>query len=93
MDRVRTVAGRSLVAIISLWKDADVTLTQFITSYCLCDPPNVRVNLEIFGVPAKVYPTTVELLSNETFREEMLTGFLTSAGSLGESLVSSWLSD
>lgn len=39
--------------------------------------------------PAKVYPASVQLLSLESYRKYLLTGFVISAGGLGESLVSS----
>ena len=40
-----------------------------------------------FAVPSQIFPAAVQLLSIETYRDEILTGFITSAGGLGESLV------
>src|SRR5271169_5677663 len=34
MDRVRIVAGHTLLTLIPRWKDADHRLSSFITSYC-----------------------------------------------------------
>lgn len=45
------------------------------------------VDDETFAAPAKVYPTSVRLLSLEGYRKDILTGFVISAGGLGESLV------
>jgi hypothetical protein len=45
------------------------------------------VDDDTFSLPAKVYPAAVHLLSLEIYREEILTGFVISAGGLGESLV------
>lgn len=46
----------------------------------------------MFAVPSKVFPAAVLILSLEPYRIEALTGFVVSAGGLGESLVSSILS-
>jgi hypothetical protein len=48
---------------------------------------NDRVDGDVFAVPSKVYPASVSLLSIDMYREEMLTGYVVSAGGLGESLV------
>jgi hypothetical protein len=45
------------------------------------------VDDETFAVPAKVYPASVQLLSLKSYRKDILTGFVISAGGLGESLV------
>ena len=42
---------------------------------------------DIFAVPSQVYPACVQLLALESYRETILTGFVVSAGGLGESLV------
>jgi len=47
-----------------------------------------RMTEEIFSIPSKVYPASVGLLSVKKYRQDILTGFLISAGGLGESLVS-----
>lgn len=54
------------------------------TSVCVS---NNRTDEDIFAVPSRIYPTAVQLLSLQTYREEILTGIVTSAGGLGESLV------
>jgi len=46
----------------------------------------------MFAVPSKVFPAAVQLLSLELYRAEILTGFVISAGGLGESLVTLTLS-
>jgi hypothetical protein len=48
---------------------------------------NDRADGDVFAVPSKVYPASVSLLSIDMYREEMLTGYVVSAGGLGESLV------
>ena len=77
MDRVRSVAGRSLISIIPQ-SDVDAGLKDFTDS----------TDGDTFAVPSKVYPVAVQLLSITTYRQELLTGFVVSAGGLGESLVS-----
>jgi hypothetical protein len=48
---------------------------------------NDRIDGNAFAVPSQIFPAAVQLLSVETYRDEILTGFATSAGGLGESLV------
>jgi len=87
MDRVRTFAGRTLRAIIPMSnQDSLKTFIQRYVSARKSDYNN-SCDDETFTVPSKVYPTVVKLLSLETYRQEILTGFLASAGGLGESLV------
>ena len=52
-----------------------------------CYETNARVDGDIFAVPSKVYPAAVQLLSLASYRSQILTGFVVSAGGLGESLV------
>lgn len=47
-----------------------------------------RMTEDDFSNPGKVYPTSVHLLSLDSYRNDVLLGFLVSAGGLGESLVS-----
>lgn len=47
-----------------------------------------RMTEENFSIPSKVYPASVGLLSLKKYQHDILTGFLVSAGGLGESLVS-----
>lgn len=76
MDRVRSVAGRTLCTIIRQ-SEVESVLKEFIDN----------VDGDTFAVPSKIYPAAVRLLSSGTYREDVLTGFIVSAGGLGESLV------
>lgn len=90
MDRVRIVAGESLCALIPLWPDAEAALRKFTeTFFPLGRNLKSSVDDDTFALPVKVYSAAVQLLSLEIYREEILTGFVISAGGLGESLVPS----
>ena len=80
MDRVRTVAGRTLCAIVPQWPVSEESLLEFVGTA-------KQTGDELFSTPSKVYSSMASLLSLECYRKEMLTGFLISAGGLGESLV------
>ena len=51
--------------------------------------PGAKVSADgdMFALPSKVYPTAVHMISMENYQQEVLTGFVVSAGGLGESLV------
>jgi hypothetical protein len=51
------------------------------------DLNNNSADGDVFALPSKIFPAAVSLLSMDTYREEMLTGYVVSAGGLGESLV------
>lgn len=88
MDRVRIIAGGALCALVSLWSDVEEDLRIFTERYSPLDEgTKSSVDDETFAVPAKVYPASVQLLSLESYRKDILTGFVISAGGLGESLV------
>jgi tubulin-specific chaperone D len=76
MDRVRSVAGRTLCVIIPS-SNVETDLKEFID----------KIDGDMFAIPSKIYPAAVQLLSINTYRQEVLTGFIVSAGGLGESLV------
>jgi tubulin-specific chaperone D len=87
MDRVRSVAGRCICAVVAQWPGAPDLLKDFVNR---CVPPlnsYDRADRDMFAVPSKVYPEAVHMISLETYQREILTGFVVSAGGLGESLV------
>ncbi|PHZ15957.1 ARM repeat-containing protein [Rhizopus microsporus ATCC 52813] len=78
IDKVRACAGQALYDLISD-EDMNISSKESLKKY-------IYSGLN-WSAPSDIYPTMVQLLSISEYRFELLTGLITSAGGLTESLV------
>ncbi|KAI9308157.1 tubulin folding cofactor D C terminal-domain-containing protein [Cunninghamella echinulata] len=78
IDRVRELAGSVLIDLIYS-SSINIPQLPYLKRYITSDLP--------FSIPGELFPVMVNLLSFPEYRFDLMTGLITSAGSLTESLV------